>query len=68
MKLSTLYMFYEVLCACSDQGVVWACSMEPVKLFIGVLGGGLRMPNGELLCTCPLILSPGVFRNILSHL
>ena len=40
--------------------MVWPCSMESVKISKGVSLGGLRMPDGGVLCTCLLILSPGV--------
>ena len=48
---------------------VWACSMEPVKKEWRVLGRrGLRIPDGGVLCTCLLILSPGVLRSTLSQI
>ena len=34
---------------CSDHTLVWACSMEPVKLCMGVLGWGTE--NAQWGCT-----------------
>ena len=59
-------MFQEVLCTCSEKGVLWACSIEPVKNCMEVLGW--------MYWACPIscanifILSPGVLRSTLSYI
>ena len=53
-------MFKEVLCACSDKGVLWACSIEPMKNCIGVLG----QINGIKESIYIMVNNPTLNRNI----
>ena len=46
-----------------------ACSIEPVKIYIRVLGWSDRAcPMGGVPCIHPFILSPGVLKSTLSHI
>ena len=70
LNYCALYGFYDVLCTCSDGGVLWACPVCYIVLCTCLLvGRGWTCPQMDVLCTCPLsllILSSGVLTGLCS--